>query len=59
MVIMQKTTTVKAKVYPEPIADIIEWECPECRQNQKEYTYHLEGRNKLQCERCGKTFLKE
>ena len=59
MVIMQKATTVKAKVYPEPIADVIEWECPVCGQNQKQYTYHLEDIDKLHCERCGKTFTRE
>ena len=56
---MQKTTTVKTKVYPEPIADVIEWKCPECGQNQKQYTYHIEDIDKLRCERCGKTFTRE
>ena len=59
MIIMQKTTTVKVKVYSEPVADVIEWECPECGQNQKQYTYHIEDIVKLQCERCGKSFTRE
>jgi len=56
---MQKTTAVKAKVYPEPIADVIEWECPECGQNQKQYTYHIKDIKKLHCERYEKTFTRE
>lgn len=56
---LQKTTIVRAKIYPEPTADIIEWLCPECGQNQKEYTYHIEDRHELQCERCGSTFTRE
>lgn len=59
MTIMQEVTTVKAQVYPEPIADVIEWECPECGQNQKQYTYHIKDIDKLHCERCGKTFTRE
>lgn len=58
MTILQETTTVRAKVYSEPIAKIIEWECPECGQNQKEYTYHIKDRTELTCERCGKTFTR-
>lgn len=59
MTIMQKTTTVKVKVYPEPTAAVVEWKCPECGQNQKQYTYNIENIVKVQCERCGKTFTKE
>jgi len=59
MAIMQKVTTVKAKVYPQPIPDIIEWVCPECGQGQKEVTYHVEDFDKLQCERCNKIFTRE
>lgn len=59
MTIMQEVTTVKTKVYTEPTADVIEWECPECGQNQKQYTYHIRDIDKLQCERCGKTFTRE
>lgn len=59
MTVMQKTTTVKAEVYPEPVADVIEWECPECEQNQKQYTYHIKNIDKLECERCGKDFTIE
>ena len=59
MAIMQKTTTVKTEVYKEPIADVIEWECPECEQNQKQYTYHIEDIEKVTCERCGKSFTRE
>lgn len=56
---MQKTTTVKVKIYPEPIAGIVEWKCPECGQNQKQYTYNIKNIVKVQCERCGKTFTRE
>jgi len=56
MAVLQKIITVEAKVYPEPIADVIEWTCPGCKQHQKEYTYHIQDRNKVQCERCGKNF---
>lgn len=56
---LQNITVVKAKLYPEPIADVIEWGCPECKQNQKEYTYHIEDRDKLQCKRCGSTFTRK
>jgi len=59
MAIIQKATTVKAEVYPEPRADVIEWDCPECKQHQKEYTYHIEDIDKLHCERCGKTFTRK
>ena len=59
MATMQEVTTVKTKIYPEPVADIIEWECPECGQNQKQYTYHVKDITKLQCERCGKIFERE
>lgn len=52
-------THVKAKVYPECKADVIEWDCPECEQHHKEYTYHIEDRRKLYCKRCGKTFTRE
>lgn len=55
---LQGTTVVEAKVYPEPGADIIEWACPECKQNQKEYTYNIEDRKKLQCKRCGRTYTR-
>ena len=59
MTIMQEVTTVKAKVYPEPTCNVIEWECPECGQNQKQFTYRIEDIDKLHCERCGKTFTRE
>jgi len=59
MTIMQETTIVRAKIYPEPVVDVIEWECPECGQNQKEYTYHIEDRKELYCERCDKSFIRE
>ncbi len=59
MTITQETSTVKAKVYPEPTCDVIEWKCPECEQNQKQYTYHIKDINELHCERCGKTFKRE
>jgi len=56
MTVLQETTIVKVKVYPEPVADVIEWECPECKQNQKQYTYHIQDIKKVECERCGKSF---
>ena len=44
---LQNTTIVKAKVYPEPIADVIEWKCPECEKeisstNKKQFNYNKE-----------------
>ncbi len=59
MTTTQKVTTVKTKVYPEPSLDVIEWECPECKQNQKQYTYRIKDKNKLQCERCGKICIRK
>lgn len=59
MTTKQEVTTVKAKVYPEPKLDVIEWKCPECKQNQKQYTYRIKDINKLQCENCGKIFTRK
>ena len=59
MVLMQKTTVVKAEVHPEQIPDVIEWDCPECKRHNKEVTYHIEDRKKLQCKSCGKIFTRE
>lgn len=58
MITLQKVTHVKAKVYPEPAATVIEWTCPECEQHHIEHTYHIEGRIKLHCERCGRCFTR-
>ena len=56
MPILQKTTIVKVNVHPEQVANVIEWDCPECEQHNKEYTYHIKNRKKVECERCGKSF---
>ena len=58
MTVTQEVKTVKAKVYPETLPDVIEWECPVCKQNQKQYTYHLEDIDMLHCERCGESFTR-
>ena len=58
MTTKQKVTTVKAKVYCEPSLDVVEWKCPKCKQDQKQYTYRIKD-NKLQCENCGKISIRE
>ncbi len=56
---LQNITVVKANLYSEQIANVIEWGCTECKKNQKEYTYNIEDRYKLQCKRCGSTFTRK
>ena len=59
MTTAKKVTTVKTKVSPEPTLNVIEWECPKCKQKQKQYAYRIKDKNKLQCALCGKIFTRE